>query len=436
MRVKRSPEQGGKDNQSINPKAGNALKIIGGMRMFRINENFVRLPQSYLFSDIARRVAAFTEANPDKPVIRLGIGDVTRPLAPAVVTAMQKACAEMGEEATFRGYGPEQGYAFLREAIVAHDYRARGIDIQPDEVFVSDGAKSDTGNIGDIFGSDNVVAVCDPVYPVYVDTNAMAGRAGCLGADGRWDNLVYMPCTEENGFSPALPEKRADMIYLCFPNNPTGASITYDGLQKWVDYALENGSVILYDSAYEAFITEELPHSIFEIPGAEKCAIEFRSFSKTAGFTGTRCGYTVVPKALRCGGVSLNALWNRRQTTKFNGVPYIVQRGAEAVYSEEGQKQIRETIAYYLHNAAVIREGLAEAGFTAYGGVNAPYIWLKTPGGMTSWEFFDELINRAGVVGTPGSGFGPSGEGYFRLTSFGSLENSVAAIERIKKAFA
>ena len=308
--------------------------------MFSINENFVKLPQSYLFSDIARRVAAFTEANPGKSIIRLGIGDVTRPLAPAVVEAMKKACDEMGEEATFRGYGPEQGYAFLREAIVTHDYAARGIDIQPDEVFVSDGAKSDTGNIGDIFGAENVVAVCDPVYPVYVDTNAMAGRAGNLGADGRWDNLIYMPCTEENGFAPALPEKRADMIYLCFPNNPTGASITYEGLKKWVDYALENGSVILYDSAYEAFITEDIPHSIFEIEGAKKCAIEFRSFSKTAGFTGTRCGYTVVPKDLQCGGVSLNALWNRRQTTKFNGVPYIVQRGAEAVYSEEGQKQM------------------------------------------------------------------------------------------------
>ena len=388
--------------------------------MFSINDNFVKLPQSYLFSDIARRVAAFTEANPDKSVIRLGIGDVTRPLVPAVVEAMQKACAEMGQEATFRGYGPEQGYSFLREAIVEHDYRARGVDMQPDEVFVSDGAKSDTGNIGDIFGADNVVAVCDPVYPVYVDTNAMAGRAGELGSDGRWSNLIYMPCTEENGFAPSIPEKRADMIYLCFPNNPTGASITYDGLKKWVDYALENGSVILYDSAYEAFITEDIPHSIFEIEGAKQCAIEFRSFSKTAGFTGTRCGYTVV----------------RRQTTKFNGVPYIVQRGAEAVYSPEGQRQTRETIAYYLQNAKVIREGLSDAGFTAYGGVNAPYIWLRTPDGLSSWEFFDELISRAGVVGTPGSGFGPSGEGYFRLTSFGSLENSVAAIERIKRAFA
>lgn len=403
--------------------------------MFTINENFVKLPGSYLFSDIAKRVAAYTAAHPDRSIIRLGIGDVTRPLAPAVVEAMKKACDEMGEASTFRGYGPEQGYDFLREAIAENDYRARGIAISPDEVFVSDGAKSDTGNIGDIFGKDNIVAVCDPVYPVYVDTNAMAGRAGEPQSDGRWSNLVYMPCTEENGFAPALPDKRADMIYLCFPNNPTGASITYEGLQKWVDYALSSGSVILYDSAYEAFITEDIPHSIFEIEGAKKCAIEFRSFSKTAGFTGTRCGYTVVPKELTCGGVSLGALWNRRQTTKFNGVPYIVQRGAEAVYSAEGQKQIRETIAYYLHNAKVIREGLAEAGFTVYGGVNAPYIWLKTPDGLTSWEFFDELINRAGVVGTPGSGFGPSGEGYFRLTSFGSLENSVAAIERIKKAF-
>lgn len=403
--------------------------------MFKINDNFAKLPQSYLFSDIAKRVAAYTEAHPEQSVIRLGIGDVTRPLAPAVVEAMKQACDEMGAAATFRGYGPEQGYDFLREAIVENDYRARNIDIAPDEIFVSDGAKSDTGNIGDIFGKDNAVAVCDPVYPVYVDTNAMAGRAGELGADGRWSNLIYMPCTEENGFAPALPEKKADMIYLCFPNNPTGASITYEGLKQWVDYALKNGSVILYDSAYEAFITEDIPHSIFEIDGAKECAIEFRSFSKTAGFTGTRCGYTVVPKALQCNGVSVNALWNRRQTTKFNGVPYIVQRGAEAVYSPEGQAQIRETIAYYLNNAKVIREGLAEAGFTVYGGVNAPYIWLKTPDGMTSWQFFDELINKAGVVGTPGSGFGPSGEGYFRLTSFGSLQNSVAAIERIKEAF-
>ncbi len=403
--------------------------------MFQINQNFLKLPKSYLFADIARRVADYTAANPDKSIIRLGIGDVTKPLAPAVVEAMKKACDEMGREETFHGYAPDHGYAFLREAIAENDYISRGIDIKPDEVFVSDGAKSDTGNIGDIFGADNVVAVCDPVYPVYVDTNAMAGRAGEFGSDGKWDRLVYMPCTEENGFAPAVPEQRADMIYLCFPNNPTGASIDYNGLKKWVDYALENGSVILYDSAYEAFITEDIPHSIFEIEGAKKCAIEFRSFSKTAGFTGTRCGYTVVPKELECNGVSLNALWDRRQATKFNGVPYVVQRGAEAVYSAEGQKQIRETIAYYMNNARVIREGLAEAGFTVYGGVNAPYIWLKTPDDMTSWEFFDELINRVGVVGTPGSGFGPSGEGYFRLTSFGSYENSVAAIDRIKKAF-
>ena len=404
--------------------------------MFRINENYVRLPGSYLFSDIARKVAAYTAAHPDRPIIRLGIGDVTRPLAPAVVAAMKQACDEMGDAATFRGYGPEQGYGFLREAIAEHDYRARGVDIAADEVFVSDGAKSDTGNIGDIFGADNVVAVCDPVYPVYVDTNAMAGRAGEVQADGRWSRLVYMPCTEANGFIPALPAVKPDMIYLCFPNNPTGAAITYDGLRQWVEYAREIGAVILYDSAYEAFITEDLPHSIFEIEGAKECAIEFRSFSKTAGFTGTRCGYTVVPRALTCGGVSLGALWNRRQTTKFNGVPYIVQRGAEAVYSAEGQAQTRETIAYYLHNAKVIREGLTAAGFTVSGGVNAPYIWMKTPDGMTSWDFFDALIERAGVVGTPGSGFGPSGEGYFRLTSFGSLENSLAAIERIRKAFA
>ena len=397
--------------------------------MFRINENYVRLPGSYLFSDIARKVAAYTAAHPDRPIIRLGIGDVTRPLAPAVVAAMKQACDEMGDAATFRGYGPEQGYGFLREAIAEHDYRARGVDIAADEVFVSDGAKSDTGNIGDIFGADNVVAVCDPVYPVYVDTNAMAGRAGEVQADGRWSRLVYMPCTEANGFIPALPAVKPDMIYLCFPNNPTGAAITYDGLRQWVEYAREIGAVILYDSAYEAFITEDLPHSIFEIEGAKECAIEFRSFSKTAGFTGVRCAYTVIPHELS----KLRAMWNRRQCTKFNGVSYVTQRAAEAIYSPVGWQQTKAVIAGYMKTAGVIRKELTDAGYTVFGGEHAPYIWWKIEGGEKSFDFFDRLLATCEVVGTPGSGFGPCGEGYFRMTAFGDYERTCEALKRIRE---
>ena len=402
--------------------------------MVQINPNFSKLPGSYLFSEIGRRVAAYSRENPDAPLIRLGIGDVTRPLVPAVTQAMARAVAEMGTSGGFHGYGPEQGYDFLRQAIAGHDYRARGVAVDPEEIFVSDGAKSDCGNIGDIFGPDNVVAVCDPVYPVYVDSNAMAGRAGDYDpATGRWSRLVYLPCVRENGFVPAIPEGRADMVYLCFPNNPTGAMATRAQLKAWVDWANANGSVILYDSAYEAFISEsDLPHSIFEIEGARTCAIEFRSFSKTAGFTGTRCAYTVVPKELEREGVSLHGLWNRRQTTKFNGVPYVVQRGAQAVYTPEGQEQVHATIAYYQRNARVIREGLSRAGLEVYGGVNAPYIWVKTPHDMGSWDFFDLLLRRAHVVTTPGAGFGPSGEGYIRVTAFGEAQQAVQAVERIQ----
>ena len=402
--------------------------------MVQINENFCKLPGSYLFSEIGRRVAAYSGEHPEAELIRLGIGDVTRPLAPAVVEAMAGAVAEMGTPDGFHGYGPEQGYEFLRQAIAEHDYQARGVAVEADEIFVSDGAKSDCGNMGDIFGPDNIVAVCDPVYPVYVDSNAMAGRAGDYDPDtGRWKRLVYMPCTRENGFVPAIPEGRADMVYLCFPNNPTGAMATREQLKAWVDWANANGSVLLYDSAYEAFISQPgLPHSIFEIEGARTCAIEFRSFSKTAGFTGTRCAYTVVPRELERGGVSLNSLWNRRQTTKFNGVPYVVQRGAQAVYTPAGQRQVKETIAYYQRNAQVIREGLSRAGLEVYGGVNAPYIWVATPEGMGSWDFFDLLLRQAHVVTTPGAGFGPSGEGYIRVTAFGQAEQAAQAVERIQ----
>ena len=401
--------------------------------MAKINENYQKLPGSYLFAEIARRVAAYTAEHPEKKLIRLGIGDVTRPLAPAVIEAMHRAVDEMGDQSTFRGYGPEQGYDFLRRAIIAGDYAPHGVEIAMDEVFVSDGAKSDCGNIGDIFSQDNIVAVCDPVYPVYVDTNAMAGRAGeYLEAEERWSNLHYMPTTAENGFVPELPKSHVDIIYLCLPNNPTGTTLTRDQLQKWVDYANENDAVILFDAAYEAFITEtEVPHSIYELPGAKTCAIEFHSFSKTAGFTGNRCAYTVVPKELIRQGQSLNAMWNRRHTTKFNGVPYVVQRGAEAVYSEEGQKQIRQTIAYYQENARIIREGLQEAGLEVYGGVNSPYVWFKTP--TDSWSFFDRLLKEANVVTTPGAGFGPSGEGYIRVTAFGGREDTQEAVTRILK---
>ncbi len=405
--------------------------------LLKLNDNYLKLPGSYLFSTIAKKVSEFVQANPDKKIIKLGIGDVTLPLTESVISAMHAAVEEMGQKETFRGYGPEQGYEFLRRAIAENDYCARGVDIDPDEIFVSDGAKSDTGNIGDIFSADCRVAVCDPVYPVYVDTNAMAGRAGEYDAQkGMWDNLIYMPCTEENGFMPKLPEETPDIIYLCFPNNPSGAAMKKDELKKWVDYANEKKAVILYDAAYEAYISEDdVPHSIFEIEGAKTCAIEFKSFSKNAGFTGQRCGYTVIPKELKAGGASVRSLWNRRHTTKFNGVPYVTQRAAEAVYSESGKKETRELIEYYMENAKIITEGLKKAGFTVYGGVNSPYVWLKVPNNMTSWEFFDMLLDKASVVGTPGSGFGPSGEGYFRLTAFGSKESTKEAIERITKAF-
>ena len=402
--------------------------------MARINQNFLKLPGGYLFPEIGRRVRAFSSQNPPMPLIRLGIGDVTQPLAPAVIDAMHKAVAEMGVKETFRGYCEETccAYDFLRFAI-RDDYKARGVDVADDEIFVSDGAKSDCGSIGDIFGLDNVVAVCDPVYPVYVDTNAMAGRAGDYDGE-KWTNLVYLPCTADNGFFPALPEGRVpDLIYICSPNNPTGAAATREQLKTWVDYANAHGSVILYDSAYEAFITEQnIPHSIYEVEGAKTCAIEFRSFSKTAGFTGTRCAYTVIPKALEREGASLNALWNRRQGTKFNGVPYVVQRAAEATFTPEGRKQIQETIGFYRNNAKVIKEGLAAAGLTVYGGVNAPYIWAGTPKGMPSWDFFDLLLKQANVVTTPGAGFGPSGEGYIRLTAFGGAEATQEAVARIQ----
>lgn len=402
--------------------------------MFQINENYLKLPGSYLFSTIGRKVKEYSETHPDRELIRLGIGDVTLPLVPAVIEALHGAVDEMGRAESFRGYAPELGYEFLRQAIVEQDYKKRGADIGLDEIFISDGAKSDSGNIGEIFGPDNKVAVCDPVYPVYIDSNAMAGRAGnYVESLGRWDNVIYMPCTAQTGFLPELPEETPDMIYLCFPNNPTGSSITKDRLQEWVDYALRVGAVIIYDAAYEAYISEEsMPHSIYECEGAKGCAIELRSFSKNAGFTGTRLGFTVVPKELKCGEVSLNTLWARRHGTKFNGAPYIIQRAGAAVYSEEGRKQTQAQVAYYMKNARVIYDGLKEAGYTVSGGVNAPYIWLKTPNSMTSWDFFDYLLDRANVVGTPGSGFGPSGEGYFRLTAFGSYENTVKAMDRIR----
>lgn len=404
--------------------------------MVKLNQNFQKLPGGYLFPEIGRRVRAFSAQNPPMPLIRLGIGDVTQPLAPVVIEAMEKATAEMGKKETFRGYCEEtnSAYDFLRYAI-QDDYKRRGVEIRDDEIFVSDGAKSDCGNIGDIFDVDNIVAVCDPVYPVYVDTNAMAGRAGEYDGE-KWTNLVYLPCTAENNFFPELPQgdKIPDMIYICSPNNPTGAAATKEQLQMWVDYANEHGSVILFDSAYEAFISEEgIPHSIFEIPGAKTCAIEFRSFSKTAGFTGNRCAYTVICKELVRDGVSLNALWNRRQGTKFNGVPYVIQRAAEATLTEEGRAQIQETIQFYLNNAKVIREGLTEAGLTVYGGINAPYIWFRTPEGYGSWEFFDKLLHEACVVTTPGAGFGPSGEGYIRLTAFGDAEMTKEAVRRIQE---
>lgn len=403
--------------------------------MYKINDNFQKLPGSYLFSTIAKKVAAYQQTNPDKEIIRLGIGDVTQPLVPAIIEALHKAVDEMGNAATFHGYAPDLGYEFLRSTIAENDYKARGCDISADEIFVSDGAKSDSANIQELFSLDSRIAVTDPVYPVYVDSNVMAGRTGEYDAKTeRWSNVIYMPSTAENGFVPELPKEVPDMIYLCLPNNPTGTTLTKDQLQVWVDYANKNGSVIIFDAAYEAYISEaDVPHSIYECKGAKTCAIELRSFSKNAGFTGVRLGFTVVPKELKCGDVSLNAMWARRHGTKFNGAPYIVQRAGEAVYSEAGKAQLKDQVAYYMNNAKTIKDGLAEAGYTVYGGVNAPYIWLKTPDTMNSWEFFDYLLENANVVGTPGSGFGPSGEGYFRLTAFGNYENTVKALERIKK---
>ena len=403
--------------------------------MFQINENYLKLPGSYLFSTIGKKVAAYKGANPDKEVISLGIGDVTQPLVPAIIKALHGAVDEMAVAETFRGYAPDLGYEFLRTAIAENDYKARGCDISADEIFVSDGAKCDSGNIQEIFAQDSKIAVCDRVYPVYVDTNVMAGRTGTYNpTTEQWSDVIYMPCTADNGFAPELPKgKTPDIIYLCFPNNPTGSTITKTQLQEWVDYANKNGAVIIYDAAYEAYISEDdVPHSIYECEGARTCAIELRSFSKNAGFTGVRLGFTVIPKELKCGDTALHALWARRHGTKYNGAPYIVQRAGEAVYSDEGKAQLKDQVGYYMNNAKTIKEGLTAAGFTVYGGVNAPYIWLKTPDKMTSWEFFDYLLENGNVVGTPGSGFGPSGEGYFRLTAFGSKENTLKAIERIK----
>lgn len=407
--------------------------------MATINDNYLKLPGSYLFAEIARRVAAYKEANPDADIIRLGIGDVTQPLPQVCIEAMHKAVDDQAKAETFHGYGPEQGYSFLTEAIIKNNYTDRGIEIAPDEIFVSDGSKSDCGNIQEIFGTANKVAITDPVYPVYLDTNVMAGRTGTLQEDGHFEGVVYLPCTAENNFAPSLPTEKVDMIYLCCPNNPTGTTLSREELTKWVNYAKENESVILFDAAYAAYITEDdVPRSIYEIPGAKDVAIEFRSFSKTAGFTGTRCGYTIIPKTVKGRAadgslVPFNKLWNRRHTTKFNGTAYIVQRGAAAIYTEEGKKQVKELVSYYMENARIIREGLKSVGIKAYGGVNAPYIWLKTPDNMSSWDFFDKLLHEVNIVGTPGAGFGPCGEGYFRLTAFGSRENTERAVARFAK---
>ena len=403
--------------------------------MFTINENYLKLPGSYLFSNIAKKINAYQSENPEAEILRLGIGDVTQPLAPAIIEALHKAVDEMANAETFHGYAPDLGYEFLRNAIAKKDYKDRGCDIAADEIFVSDGAKCDSGNIQEIFGLNNKIAVCDPVYPVYVDTNVMAGRSGEYNPNTQnFDGMIYMPCLEENDFVPEFPKENPDIIYLCFPNNPTGATITKAQLQEWVDYAKRIGAVIIYDAAYEAYITEEeIPHSIYECEGARECAIELHSFSKNAGFTGVRLGYTVVPKDLKCGDVQLHSLWARRHGTKYNGAPYIVQRAGEAVYSDAGKAQLKEQVAYYMQNAKVIYEGLKNAGYSVSGGINAPYVWLKTPDKMTSWEFFDKLLHEANVVGTPGSGFGAHGEGYFRLSAFGSHENTIKAVERITK---
>ncbi|MBO7628300.1 MAG: LL-diaminopimelate aminotransferase [Paludibacteraceae bacterium] len=405
--------------------------------MVAINDNFQKLPGSYLFSEIAKRVALYKESNPSAKIIRMGIGDVTLPLCDAVIKAMHKAVDEMADPSTFHGYGPEQGYKFLIDTIIKNDFEPRGVSLDSDEIFISDGAKSDTGNIGDILGLGNVVAVTDPVYPVYVDTNVMAGRAGDLLADGRWSRIVYLPCTAENGFVPELPKQKVDVIYLCFPNNPTGTTLTKTQLTEWVKYALANDALILFDAAYEAFIQEDdVPHSIYEIEGAKRCAIEFRSFSKTAGFTGTRCGFTVIPKDVTAVGmngekVQLNRLWNRRQCTKFNGTAYVIQRAAEAVYSEEGKIQVKDTIDYYMTNAKIIRNGLEAAGYTVFGGKNSPYVWAKTPDGMDSWAFFDYLLKEKNIVATPGVGFGVSGEGYIRFSALGDKDATIEAMKRL-----
>lgn len=402
--------------------------------MFKVNTNFQKLPGSYLFSTIAKKVAAYQEANPNADIIRLGIGDVTQPIAPAMINALHSAVDEMGDAKTFHGYAPDLGYPFLRETIAKNDYQSRGCDISSDEIFVSDGAKSDSADIQELFAADVKIAVCDPVYPVYVDSNVMAGRCGTYDATlGKWSDLIYMPTTAENNFVPEFPKETPDVIYLCLPNNPTGTTLTKSQLQLWVDYANKNKCLIIFDAAYEAYISEEdVPHSIYECTGAKTCAIEIHSFSKNAGFTGVRLGYTVVPKDLVYDGVSLNGMWARRHGTKFNGAPYIIQRAGEAVYSAEGQAQIKQQVGFYMNNAKTIYTGLKDAGYQVYGGVNAPYIWLKTPDNMTSWDFFDYLLENVQIVGTPGAGFGPSGEGYFRLTAFGSAENTVRAIERIK----
>ncbi len=402
--------------------------------MFKLNDNYLKLPGSYLFSTVGKKVKAYSEAHPDKKIIRLGIGDVTQPLAPAIIKALHGAVDEMADAKTFRGYAPDLGYEFLRNAIAENDYKSRGCDIAADEIFVSDGAKSDSANIQEILSLDNKIAVCDPVYPVYVDSNVMAGRTGTYDAAAQtWSDVIYMPCNAENNFVPELPKETPDVIYLCYPNNPTGTTLTKAQLQVWVDYANKVGALIIYDAAYEAYISEnDVPHTIYECEGARNCAIELRSFSKNAGFTGVRLGFTVIPKDIKCGDVMLHSLWARRHGTKYNGAPYIVQRAGEAVYSTEGKEELKEQVAYYMKNAKTIKDGLAAAGYTVFGGVNAPYIWLKTPDNMSSWDFFDYLLENVNIVGTPGSGFGPSGEGYFRLTAFGSYENTVEALERIK----
>ena len=406
--------------------------------MLQINENFLKLSDNYLFADIAKKVHAFRNQHPELSVISLGIGDVTQPLPAACIEAMQKAVTEMGSSASFHGYGPEQGYDFLRRAILKNEYESRGVQLELNEIFISDGAKSDCGNIGDILGIQNTVAITDPVYPVYIDSNVMSGRAG-MWKNERWSRINYLPCNQENRFIPSLPAQPADIIYLCYPNNPTGTVLAKEELQKWVDYALEHQSLILYDAAYEAYIQNaDIPHSIYELEGARQCAIELRSFSKTAGFTGVRCGYTIIPQELTattsCGEkIKLNALWNRRQCTKFNGTSYITQRGAEAIYTSEGKQQVRKTIDYYMANARTMKTALQQMGYDVTGGENAPYLWVKTPDNLSSWQFFDHLLNQAQVIVTPGVGFGPSGEGYVRLTAFGKQEDCIAAIQRIKE---